>query len=419
MWDSYEQLRFQLSAVLWNVYDWWALSVLKQTPLPDDEIDHDKKEDYCYLIHRPGSIHQVRKRKLGPKEATIGYNYAPYSPGPVIEIPSTLPEDGVVLKVTHFSVNYADVCIRWGLYDSANKFVGWPICPGFDVAGVVEQAGSKCGFKAGEQVFGATLFGGYSTKVLVPARQLRKVPKGVLVHTAAGGVGTMLCTLARQFGCSPVVGVVGRPQKVKALKDMRICDSVALKSELWKSYKSAKDLEELENASEYKKIDPPVEASTGKILDENEVPDNIDDLEFQAVFDANGQETLQKSYDHTALGGRVIVYGFHTNVPSGGAAAFLNPWQWLKMVLKMAGPSGMPHFDPMKMTVASKGVIGFNLSFFSKETEVLKYYFDLVTGYVEKGVIGNNLPITILKDAREAHTVLSSAQTVGKLVVEL
>lgn len=99
MWDSYEQLRFQLSAVLWNVYDWWALSVLKQTPLPDDEIDHDKKEDYCYLIHRPGSIHQVRKRKLGPKEATIGYNYAPYSPGPVIEIPSTLPEDGVVLKV--------------------------------------------------------------------------------------------------------------------------------------------------------------------------------------------------------------------------------------------------------------------------------------------------------------------------------
>lgn len=173
----------------------------------------------------------------------------------------------------------------------------------------------------------------------------------------------MLCTLARQFGCSPVVGVVGRPQKVKALKDMRICDSVALKSELWKSYKSAKDLEELENASEYKKIDPPMEASTGKILDENEVPDNIDDLEFQAVFDANGQETLQKSYDHTALGGRVIVYGFHTNVPSGGAAAFLNPWQWLKMVLKMAGPSGMPHFDPMKMTVASKGVIGFNLRY--------------------------------------------------------
>ena len=34
-----------------------------------------------------------------------------------------------------FSINYADVCIRWGLYESALRFVGWPIVPGFDLAG--------------------------------------------------------------------------------------------------------------------------------------------------------------------------------------------------------------------------------------------------------------------------------------------
>jgi hypothetical protein len=46
-----------------------------------------------------------------------------------------------------FSVNYADITIRWGLYESALRFVGWPITPGFDVSGVVEQAGADSKFK--------------------------------------------------------------------------------------------------------------------------------------------------------------------------------------------------------------------------------------------------------------------------------
>ena len=56
-------------------------------------------------------------------------------------------------------MNYADVTIRWGLYESALRFVGWPICPGFDVAGVVEEAGAESGFEKGDKVFGCTLFG--------------------------------------------------------------------------------------------------------------------------------------------------------------------------------------------------------------------------------------------------------------------
>lgn len=46
-----------------------------------------------------------------------------------------------IAKVYHtlnceaFSINYADICIRWGLYESALRYVGWPIIPGFDIAG--------------------------------------------------------------------------------------------------------------------------------------------------------------------------------------------------------------------------------------------------------------------------------------------
>ena len=49
-------------------------------------------------------------------------------------------------------MNYADVTIRWGLYESALRHVGWPIVPGFDVAGTVEAAGIASGFKTGDQV---------------------------------------------------------------------------------------------------------------------------------------------------------------------------------------------------------------------------------------------------------------------------
>ena len=55
--------------------------------------------------------------------------------------------------------------------------MGWPIVPGFDVAGVVEAAGKASGFNKGDEVYGCTLFGAYSSRVLVPGRQLMAKPK--------------------------------------------------------------------------------------------------------------------------------------------------------------------------------------------------------------------------------------------------
>ena len=53
-------------------------------------------------------------------------------------------------------------------YSSANEFVGFPICPGFDVSGEVIYAGSEVtDLRPGDKVFGCTFFGAYSTKVRV------------------------------------------------------------------------------------------------------------------------------------------------------------------------------------------------------------------------------------------------------------
>lgn len=195
----------------------------------------------------------------------------------------------------YFSVNYADVTIRWGLYESALRYVGWPIVPGFDVSGVVEAAGANSGFSPGDQVYGFSLFGAYSSRVLVPGRQLVKRPKAltaeqaaavpavagtalhalhlagfwpspplgrnraVLIHSAAGGVGSMLVQMAALCGCAPIVAVVGQAHKAalcKALGAHHVID------------KSSEDLW----------------ARAGALCPEG----------FAAVFDANGVSTLAK-----------------------------------------------------------------------------------------------------------------------------
>lgn len=36
----------------------------------------------------------------------------------------------VIVNVDACGVNYADCCVRWGVYSSAKTYVGWPITPG-------------------------------------------------------------------------------------------------------------------------------------------------------------------------------------------------------------------------------------------------------------------------------------------------
>ena len=58
--------------------------------------------------------------------------------------PDPRPKEGEVLVIVkNTGVNYADICVRWGIYESANQFVGLPITPGFEFAGVVEDVGKN------------------------------------------------------------------------------------------------------------------------------------------------------------------------------------------------------------------------------------------------------------------------------------
>ena len=396
----------------------------------------------CISIGRPGGMEQLRIVTLKPGICTIGYNVRHVSTPPYTPSNFILPYDCVVVKNEAFSVNYADCTIRWGLYESAKKFVGWPIVPGFDIAGTVERISdddddddddptknekdhnsrrhTSSRLVVGDRVFGCSLFGAYSNHIVIPTIQLRKIPnfidsfataaafpavsltalyalhlagyypiissgegrskfsnKSILIHSAAGGVGSMLVQMSKILGLY-VVGIVGSTSKVEDAYTLG-CDVVIDKStqNLWL---------EVEKAS-----------SRG----------------YSTIMDANGVSTLNDSYNHLAPSGRLIVFGFHSNLPLG--SAMLSPLEWLRMAGRMIS---MPKFDAMDLTVSNKSVLGFNLSFFADEVEILSDMFDQILIWIEEGKLNCPRVCEMTMDkVGEAHSFIQSGKSSGKIVL--
>jgi len=156
------------------------------------------------------------------------------------ELPEPKPEAGQALvKVEAVGVNYIDTYHRTGLYPLALPYV-----PGLEGAGVVKALGpGVSGLREGDRVAWANRMGSYAESVAVPAELLVKVPDRLdlraaaavmlqgmtahylvdgafalraghacLVHAAAGGVGLLLCQMAKQKGAR-VIGTVSTEEK--------------------------------------------------------------------------------------------------------------------------------------------------------------------------------------------------------------
>ena len=420
----------QLQAIYFNLVTWLlvvlgfrqASDSLEPTATVLQGLTLQPDGAVATLVLSPGGLERLSLEPLSSNVATVGYNVkdcrrVPGCNSLAVVDESSLPDGLAIVRITSCSVNYADVTIRWGLYESAIRFVGYPICPGFDFSGIVERVGRNAGVKVGDDVFGITFFGAYSSRLLVPGAQLRPRPKkaltpdeaaalpsvagtalhslklagfwpaspvtnnrAVLIHSAAGGVGSMLVQMAKIVGCSPVVAVVGSAHKVSACEalgaDFVIDKSNLSPEELWKAAASA--------------------APNG----------------YAAIFDANGVATLRQSYDHLAQTGTLVIYGFHTNLPS---AASLSPLAWARMAVGMAK---MPKFDPMDLVISSKTVAGFNLSFFAEEKALVSAYMDQIVAWVAAGKLRvSKVTAYALGDVPKAHTFIQSGASVGKLVL--
>jgi NADPH:quinone reductase-like Zn-dependent oxidoreductase len=322
--------------------------------------------------------------------------------------PDPAPGPGEVLVETSFvGVNFADCVVRMGLYASAKEYVGWPITPGFEFSGTVRAvgAGVEPGM-VGRACMGVTRFGGYATHLSVPVGQVFDVPAGlslaeaaafptvsltawyalrelvrlrpgmhVLVHSAAGGVGSVAVQIAKLHGCY-VVGVVGAEHKVEAVRELG-ADAVIDKhaEPLWHA------------ARRY--------APRG----------------YQVVLDANGVETLRDSYRNLAPTGRLVIYGFHSMLPRTGRGR--------PQYLTLARDYVMtPRFDPFDMTNANKSVLAFNLSYLFEAQELLAEAMgELMAWRAENKLAAPRVTIYAFDDVAQAQRTLEQGRTVGKLVL--
>jgi len=309
----------------------------------------------------------------------------------------------IQVQVKACGINFADISVRLGLYAAARGL--YPLCPGLEYAGIVKRIGSKTtGFQPGDRVFGATRFGGYTTAINTTPEQMWRLPdhwdfsrgaafpvayltayyalhhvahlqphERVLVHSAAGGVGTALLHLLKS-NANPAVGVVGRGEKVNVAVNAGASFVIdKTRDSLWKS------------AEEFS-------------------PEGYD-----IILDANGASTLKGSYGHLKPAGRLLIYGFASMFsPTGKKNYSKLIWYYFKT----------PRFNPFHLTGENRTISGFNLIYlFEKESLFRKIMMALLKMDEERRLPEMPLTTYPFEDVAAAHKAMESGKTVGKLVL--
>ncbi|UPK74735.1 NADPH:quinone oxidoreductase family protein [Nocardioidaceae bacterium SCSIO 66511] len=162
----------------------------------------------------------------------------------VTDVDVPVPGDGQVLIDVHAAgVSFPEVLQTRGLYQLKPPL---PFVPGSEVAGVVVESPADSGLAAGDRVAAFPLLGGFAERTVVSGDMVFALPdalsyeqgaalplnyltahfallrrgglqpdESVLVHGAAGGVGTASIQMAKAFGAGQVIAVTSSDAKAQ------------------------------------------------------------------------------------------------------------------------------------------------------------------------------------------------------------
>jgi len=215
-----------------------------------------------------------------------------------LPVPEPGPDE-VLIRVSHAGLNFADPRTRTNSYVQRATL---PLVPGGEVAGVREDTG--------ERVVALVGSGGYAEYALAPADRVFPVPDGlddgsalamliqgttawhlyrtaarvtdgesVVVHGAAGGVGSLAVQLGHPMGAGRVIATASSESK-RALA-LELGADVA--------------------------VDPAPERLLERLLEAN------GGAPVDVVFEMSGGEVFEQSYRALAPFGRIVAYGIATN----------------------------------------------------------------------------------------------------------
>ena len=302
------------------------------------------------------------------------------------DVPEPQPAAGQVLvRIEAAGVNFIDLYQRTGQYA-----VPLPMTPGLEAAGTVAGLGpGVTELKVGDRVAYTNVLGAYADYATVPAEQAVKLPDGVsarqgaavmlqgvtahylatstyplkagdtcLVHAAAGGVGLLLCQIAKLRGAR-VIGTVSTREKADLARGAG-ADEVIVYTE--------QDFE-----AEVRRLTQ----SAG----------------LQVVYDSVGRTTFEKSLNCLARRGMLVLFG-----QSSGPVAPFDP-----QVLNRKGSLFLT-----RPTIAH--YLATRVELLARAGDVLSW---LVAGKL-KVRIGREFP---LAEAAQAHRELEGRATTGKVLL--
>ena len=288
--------------------------------------------------------------------------------------------DEVLIKTAAAGINYADTMLR------QNKYLFTPPLPftlGFEVAGTIETTGANVqNLKTGQRVLATMRGGGYAEYAVADWRTVVPIPddldsgkatallvqgltalgllqdlksgQTILIHAAAGGVGSLLVQLAKHKGAR-VLGTASTTEKLEKI--------AGLGADVGINYTESDWTDEVLAATEGKGADLIIEMVGGDI----------------------GKRNLKC----LATGGTMIVYG----------AASGEDFQ----------------ISALGLLGRMQAVKGYNLNFETREN-MAAFAKELMTHIAAQRlqVIVNEFP---LEQAADAHDALEGRRTMGKVVL--
>jgi NADPH2:quinone reductase len=306
----------------------------------------------------------------------------------LVELPTPAPgPQEVLIRVSRAGVNFADTHTRTNSYVQKATL---PLVPGGEVAGTIVEAPAGSGLHAGERVIALTGSGGYAEYATAPRELAFPVPDGlddatalailiqgltawhlyrtagrvadgesVVVHAAAGGVGSLAVQLGHPLGAGRVIAVASSAEK----------RSLALELGADVAVDSAPD------------------GLTERLIDAN------GGREVDVVFEMAGGETFERSYRALAHFGRIVVCGIASQQPN-----------------QVSSGSLLRH---------SRAVIGFYLFHCVERPSMLADALAELFARAVRGELHAVVGATYtLENAPQSHIDLRERRTTGKLLLD-
>lgn len=307
----------------------------------------------------------------------------------------------ITIEAEAFGLNYADVMARRGLYREAPPM---PCIIGYETVGKVVQCGPDANQELlNKRVVAFSRFGGYAKHVTTHdyaavevkeeapgdllalstqavtafymTHYLSPIHKGdvVLIHAAAGGVGTMLIQLAKMSGAT-VIAKIGREEKADLVN--------SLGADFVVNYNKSDYIQEINKFLNGRRLD--------------------------VSYNPVGGATFKKDMSILGSGGRMVLFGgSELGKAKWGILSSLNFVRKMGLIL------------PIGLMMRSKSILGVNmLKIADNKPHVIEACLKgIVELFNEKKIQPQVGGVFSHKKLAEAHDALESGNTTGKLVV--